>query len=533
MNYKFIVTAVLVLNLFTQIHAIARADIVPYPISNRETGCTFTLPEKQTVYGTSTELRQLAEIFIDRIIQDGFTGFSTTSSEQNALVKLQIDSSLAEEAYLLDSSTNDKILIKGGSVKGVWWGLQTLEQLLFQARTSPKKISFLALRIEDWPRFAYRGAHLDCCRHFFTVEEIKSFIDLICMHKINNFHWHLTDDQGWRIEIRRYPELTRIGSQRQESVVGHHYHSQEYDGIPHGGFYTQEQVRDVVAYAAARQVTIIPEIEMPGHAQAALASYPQLGCKGENYKVWTRWGISEEIFCVGKESTFEFLENVLAEVCDLFPGEYIHIGGDEAPRNRWKECPYCQQRIQELSLGGEAQLQSYLVSRIEAYLNSKNKKIIGWDEILEGGVSQTATIMSWRGVQGGIAAARQGNDVIMTPCEYFYLDYYQTDNPELTGEPLAIGGSITLEKCYSFDPATDIEDIQLTHLKGLQANTWTEDIADFARVQHMLLPRLAATAEIAWSRHKTDFFAFRARLRNSLLPIYEARGYNYADYEFR
>ena len=265
MNYKFIVTAFLVLNLFTQIHVIARADIVPYPINNRETGYTFTLPEKQTVYGTGTELRQLAEIFTARMVQDGFPGFSTTSSKRNAVVKLQIDSSLTEEAYLLDSSTDDKIIVKGGSAKGVWWGLQTLEQLLFQARTSPKKISFPALRIEDRPRFAYRGAHLDCCRHFFTVEEIKSFIDIICMHKINTFHWHLTDDQGWRIEIRRYPELTRIGSQRSESVVGHHYSSQEYDGIPHGGFYTQEQIRDVVAYAAARQVTTVSYTHLRAH----------------------------------------------------------------------------------------------------------------------------------------------------------------------------------------------------------------------------------------------------------------------------
>ena len=300
----------------------------------------------------------------------------------------------------------------------------------------------------------------------------------------------------------------------------------------HGGYYTQDEIRDIVAYAAERQITIIPEIEMPGHAVAALASYPWLGCRGEGYEVWTSWGVNKDIFCVGKETTFEFLQNVLDEVCDLFPGEYIHIGGDEAPRDSWKTCPHCQKRMKELGLEKEAQLQSYLVARIEKYLNAKGRKIIGWDEILEGGVTPTATVMSWRGAEGGIAAAKQGNDAIMVPYQYLYLDYSQTRDQAVYGEPLAIDSGLTLEKCYSFDPFAGLNEEERAHIKGVQANLWTEYIADFGHVQHMLLPRLSAAAEIAWSSEKTDIDTLRRRIRDFMLPLYKARGYRYATYEF-
>ena len=506
--------------------------IVPRPVGYVETGGGIRLPEWLSIGSAEAGLRQLAKLFIEGLPASEQAGIGIVSSKRRAVIWLDIDPQLDDEGYRLDSSDGRHIRITGGTETGVWWGLQSLGQLLIQLPHDGAVRLFPGIRIDDRPRLSYRGAHLDCCRHFFTVDEVKAFIDMLALHKINRFHWHLTDDQGWRIEIRQYPELTRIGSSRSETVVGHHYHSHTYDGTPYGGYYTQDQVREIVAYAADRRITIVPEIEMPGHAQAALASYPWLGCTGTDYQVWTRWGISKEIFCVGKEQTFEFLEGVLDEVCELFPGKYIHIGGDEAPHNRWETCPACRNRMEACGFNRTALLQGYLIGRIEKYLATKGRRIIGWDEILDGGVSPTATVMSWRGTQGGLRAAKQGNDVIMTPNEYFYLDYYQTDDPEANGEALAIGGCVTLEKCYSFDPWAGLDAAERRHIQGIQANIWTEYIPDYTHLQHMALPRLAAVAEIAWSPGASSYGEFVERLRTSLLPIYRLRGYAYADYAF-
>lgn len=448
-----------------------------------------------------------------------------------ALTKIRerIDKTLADEEYILDTR-NGKIVITAGSPAGIFWGKQTLAQIRLQY---PDALP--GVRIQDKPAFAYRGAHLDCCRHFWTLDEVKTFIDMLALHKLNVFHWHLTDDQGWRAEIKRYPELTRIGSQRAETLVGH-YGSTEYDGTPYGGFYTQDEMREIVAYAAERFITVIPEIEMPGHASAALASYPQLGCRGEAYpyKVQTTWGIFPEVFCAGNPETVTFLEGVLDEICEIFPSEYIHIGGDEAPRSEWEKCPHCQALMKEKGYTREAELQSYLITTIEQYLAEKGRKIIGWDEILDGGVSQSATVMSWRGPKGGIAAAKLGNDVIMTPNNYFYFDYYQTEGREASGEPMAIGGYVSLRKSYSFDPYDQLDEAEKAHIKGIQANMWAEYIAEFDHIQHMELPRMAALAEVAWSfENRTEYDDFVSRIRTVLLPEYEARGYRYADYAFR
>ena len=309
-----------------------------------------------------------------------------------------------------------------------------------------------------------------------------------------------------------------------------------YDGIPYEGHYTQAQAREIVKYAAQRQITVIPEIEMPGHAVAALASYPELGCLGKDhdYEVWTRWGVSPELFCAGKEETFKFLADVLDEICEIFPSEYIHIGGDEAKKDRWKVCPACQQRIKDEGLKDESELQSYFIKRIESYLNTKGRKIIGWDEILEGGVSRTATVMSWRGTKGGIEAAKLGNDVIMTPSDYYYLDHFQTADPVKNKEPLAIGGYTSLKKSYSFDPFDQLTDYESQFIKGIQCNLWTEYIPDYKQAQHMLLPRLAALSEVAWSNfHRTSYDQFVERVETSLLPLYDSAEYNYADYAFQ
>ncbi|MCK5737858.1 family 20 glycosylhydrolase, partial [bacterium] len=338
---------------------------------------------------------------------------------------------------------------------------------------------------------------LDVGRHFFPVSFIKKYIDVMALYKLNTFHWHLTEDQGWRIEIKKYPRLTSVGSKRAES---------QGDGIPHAGYYTQNEVRDVVAYAASRFVTVVPEIEMPGHSKAALAAYPELSCTGGPFDVETRWGVHSDVYCAGSEKTFEFMENVLLEVMDLFPGEVIHIGGDECPKARWEKCPKCQQRIADESLANEHELQSYFITRIEKFVNSHGRNINGWDEILEGGLAPNAAVMSWRGMQGGIEAANAGHNVVMAPTSFCYFDYYQAKS----GEPKAIGGYLPLEKVYSFEPVpAEIAPEKEHFIIGAQANLWTEYIPTPEHAEYMLLPRMCALAEVVWSpkelRYWPDF----------------------------
>lgn len=536
---------------------LSAVSIVPQPTVMKENRSLVQLPsDRLSVYAADKALKPVVAVWSDFLekpyapgteeLPTGFTRVvsetvlpevKSTGNEANADVRLYLDPSLAEEEYTLEV-TQDGVTVKGGTEKGVWWGLQTLNQILIQAASGAapgEPLRTSGLYVQDKPHFPYRGAHFDPCRHFFTVDEVKTFIDIMALHKLNTLHWHLTDDQGWRLEIKKYPLLTEVGAVRKETKVGHYNDAAAgYDGTPYGEgcYYSQKDVKDIVEYAAARQVTVIPEIEMPGHAVAALTSYPWLGCVGEGYEVRTTWGISDDVFCIGKESTFEFLEGVLDEVCGLFPSEYIHIGGDECPSVRWETCPDCQKRMKEEGLTSERQLQGYLLHRIEAYLNAKGKKIIGWDEILEGGVTPSATVMSWRGPQGGINAAKQGNDVVMTPNNYFYLDYYQTADPKANGEPLGIGGYVSLEKCYSFDPYDQLDENTRKHIKGIQANTWTEYMKTFDHVQHMDLPRFAALAEVAWSDSKTSYEQFLSRVTASLKPSYEYFGFIYAPYVF-
>ena len=466
-------------------------------------------------------LMQTAEYMARELSQENKLTLKPAKSSVGELL-LAKDPSLGDEAYRLRIAS-EGIRIEGGSPAGVFYGFQTLRQLLAQYGTT-----LPLMRIEDAPAFAYRGAMLDCCRHFFTVEEVKAFLDLLALHKINRFHWHLTDDQGWRIEIRRYPELTKIGSVRSETVLGHN--TSACDGVPYGGYYTQAEIREVVTYASSRFIEVIPEIEMPGHASAALATYPWLGCTGSGYKVQTRWGVFPEVFCAGKESTFEFLQQVLAEVIELFPSKYIHLGGDECPKTSWKECPSCQQRIRDEHLKNENELQSYFVLRMERWLNEHGRNMIGWDEILEGGISKSATIMSWRGSSGGIAAARAGNKVIMTPNTHCYLDYYQTSDPQRL-EPWGIGGYLPLSKTYSLDPYDRLTEDERSYILGVQANLWTEDIVSLAHVEQLAPPPCGAVSEIGWTCERRDLEDFRRRME-VLRTLYDRKGWRYAPYFF-
>lgn len=415
----------------------------------------------------------------------------------------------------------DRIGIVAATPKGYFYGIQTLLQLLPPEAFSPQLIKDVdwvlpCLQIEDEPRFSYRGLHLDVGRHFFPVPFIKKYIDLIALHKLNTFHWHLTEDQGWRIEIKKYPKLTQIGSKRKETIIGHarrenKAYTGKYDGQEYGGFYTQAEIRDVVRYAQARFVTIIPEIELPGHALAALAAYPELGCKPDTtYRVATTWGVFEDVFCP-REVTFKFLEDVLTEVMDLFPGPYIHIGGDECPKKQWRESQFCQDLMKKQGLKDEHELQSYFVGRIEKFITSKGRKLIGWDEILEGGLSPNATVMSWRGTEGGIAAARQNHDAVMTPSSHVYLDYYQT---EAKSEPVVIGSYTPLAKVYGYEPVpAELKPAEAKHILGTQANVWTEYMKTSDQVEYMVFPRACALAEVAWSLKECCTYAdFVSRL---------------------
>ena len=449
----------------------------------------------------------------------------------NAIVFLIDDKIEGEEAYTLEV-TPKKVVITAAQPAGLFYGVQSLLQLLptqIYAATISQNIKWTipAVEIKDQPKFSYRGLHLDVGRHFFGVQDIKKFIDGLALHKMNTFHWHLTEDQGWRIEIKKYPKLTEIGGYRNGTLIGHYSKEpQQFDGIRYGGFYTQEEIKEVVQYAQERFITVIPEIELPGHAQAAITAYPALGCTDESLEVMQTWGVSDNVFCPTEE-TFEFLENVLTEVIDLFPSKYIHIGGDECPKIQWEESEFAQNLIKKEGLKDEHGLQSYFIARMEKFINSKGRSIIGWDEILEGGLAPNATVMSWRGTEGGITAAKQGHDVIMTPTDFCYLDYYQSDYPD---EPLAIGGLVTLEKVYSYHPIPEeLTPTEAKHILGVQGNLWTEYIPTYEQVEYMVYPRATALAEVGWSSRAKDYPDFVSRLSHHLNRL-KSSGINTANH---
>lgn len=456
----------------------------------------------------------------------------TVSGKAVTRISRQVKPSMAPEEYTL-TINNRGVRIAGGSERAIFWALQTLEQIKAQ---SPEG-TLPCLEIKDSPAFDYRGLLIDCSRHFLSVDDVKSVIDMMALHKLNKLHWHITDDQGWRIEIKKYPELTEKGSVRAQTKIGHYLDSNlGYDGTPYGGYYTQEQVREIVAYAAEHFIDVIPEIEMPGHSQELLAVFPQFGCRGEGYQVRQTWHISDDPMCIGNPDLIPFLKDILDEVCELFPGEYINIGGDEVITDRWQECPKCQAFMKEHGMTEENQLQQYLVGEMEKYLLSKGKMMIGWGEIFEGCSDPSTTVLSWRGAQTGIQAAMKGlHSVMCSANEGMYLDYYQTPQRRNL-EPLAIHSDrySDLEKVYSYNPLQGVPEDKCEYVSGLQGCLWGEYIADLKHLQHMALPRLAAISEIAWSgnEHKTDYASFKNRLELVLLPIYDARGYNYACYEF-
>lgn len=461
----------------------------------------------------------------DFAIQPGTEG-------KNAILLSLGTASENPESYQLKVAENG-ITITAPTEAGVFYGIQSLRKSLPVALNAD--IALPPVAINDAPRFGYRGAHFDISRHFFTIDEVKTYIDMMTLHNMNRLHWHITDDQGWRLEIKKYPKLTEIGSKRTETVIGRN--SGEYDGKPYGGFITQEQAKEIVDYAAERYVTVIPEIDLPGHMLAALTAYPELGCTGGPYEVWRIWGVSEDVLCAGNDKVLKFLEDVYSELIEIFPSEYIHVGGDECPKTRWEKCSKCQARIKALGLKSdknhtkEERLQSFVINHIEKFLNEHGRQIIGWDEILEGGLAPNATVMSWRGERGGIEAAKQKHDVIMTPNTYLYFDYYQAKDTE--NEPFGIGGYLPIERVYSYEPMpASLTPEEQKYIKGVQANLWTEYIATFPHVQYMVLPRWAALSEVQWSAPgKKDYAHFLARLPR-LINWYEASGYNYAKHVF-
>lgn len=479
---------------------------------------------KNTKIIVDSETEPLGEML--RTLLSPSMGFELDVSDGDPVrnsIQLLVDPSLKEleaEGYCL-TVDKKRVLIEAHAVAGIFYGMQTLRQLLpaeifSEVASEDIRWAVPCVVIKDFPRFKWRGMHLDVCRHFMPVEFIKKYIDLIAIHKMNRLHLHLTDDQGWRIEIKKYPKLAEISAWRDETIVGHYSDEpRKFDGQSHGGFYTHDDIREIVSYAKERYVTIVPEIEMPGHGQAALAAYPEISCTGGPFKVSTIWGIRKEVYCAGNEKTFEFMENVLGEVLDLFPGEYIHVGGDECPKDRWEECQKCQSRIHSEGLQDEHELQSYFIKRIEKFLNDNNRRLIGWDEILEGGLAPNATVMSWRGEEGGIAAAREGHDVVMTPYSHTYFDYYQAD-PE--NEPLAIGGLLPLEKVYSYDPVpAELNEQQRHHILGVQGQVWTEYISTPEKAEYMAFPRACAMAEIGWTpADQKDYELFSSTLLRHL-----------------
>lgn len=532
--------------------------VVPLPVELTQAKGRFVLNDEVVIISDSATLPEaeyLKEMLGSR--EGSVAPEIIASGSSDGAVILQIDSAanLPEEGYEL-KATADEIVIKAGSGRGIFYGIQTLLQLVDDpaADGSLPHASIPAVELKDAPRFAYRGMHLDVARHFQPVSFVKKYIDLLAMHKFNTFHWHLTEDQGWRIEIKKYPRLTEVGAWRNGTVVGKAPWT-ENDNERYGGFYTQEEIKEVVAYAKERHITIIPEIELPGHSSAAIAAYPFLSCfpekptnpkrgvlseksvslqeAGQPKVVFEEWGVTDDVYCAGKEETFEFLEDVLDEVVQLFPSEYIHIGGDECPKGHWEECANCQKRIEEEGLADEHELQSYFITRMEKYLNDKGRQIIGWDEILEGGLAPNATVMYWRawtGTEGINEAATKGHDLIMTPTSHLYFDFYQAD-PET--EPMAICCMSTVENVYGYEPIPEELSEEAGDLVlGAQANVWTEYMKDSDYVEYMVLPRMTALSEVLWTPAEgKDYQDFLSRL-TTLRETYDREGYNYAKHVF-
>ena len=593
----------IIIYLFSISYGYAQKNyIIPEPTNitipnSKEIG--FRLSKKTSIELSGIDnSRSFIKSFINYVENEtGFILNTKYNKKTNILFKVQSGiNNLGNEGYKIIILPKQSLTIEANSENGLFYGIQTLKQIIhytkrkrdddeftdfdivvkteeyknfnskqsinaanitttgyksinetgyFQGleKTETKKLNaydFASMIIEDTPRFGYRGMMLDVSRHFMPLSFIKKFIDLIAMHKMNTFHWHLTDDQGWRIEIKKYPKLTSIGSKRTETVAGHVLKSpvslriwkdvQEYDGIPHEGYYTQEEIKEVVAYASERFITIIPEIDLPGHTSSLIAAYPEYGSSDKNIGVKTIWGIQEDII-KPNENTFNFLKDVFTEIADLFPSKYIHIGGDEANKKQWIESEEVQEIIKNLELEDEAQLQSYFISRIEKILNSLNKKIIGWDEIIEGGLNPNATIMSWRGVEGGITAAKAGNYAIMTPTSHCYFDYYQRKSND---EPLAIGGFTPLQKVYEFEPIPKELDLnQSSKILGAQGNLWTEFIKTPEQVEYMTVPRMTALSEVVWSKRKVrNFKEFKLRL-NLYKYFLDLENINYSPHEFK
>lgn len=512
----------------------ASVSIIPIPQKCIEKKGAFTVNNKTmiTLLVDNEEMRNAVSFWNDLFATAaGFSlGVSCTPRSTN-VIRCKLNPSLKnEEAYKLTVSSS-AIHIEAKTSKGIFYAFQTLRQLLPSAIESDTKVTgkvewkIPCVVIEDSPSFPYRGVMLDVSRHFISKEGVKRHIDLLAFHKLNILHWHLTDDQGWRIEIKKYPKLTSVGGYREKTIIGHasqkHY---QWDTNRYGGFYTQEDIKEVVAYAQKRFVEVIPEIEMPGHSVAALTAYPQYSCTGGPFEVEGRWGVFNDIYCT-KESTFTFMQDILDEVIELFPSNYIHLGGDEAPRVRWKNCVHCQERMKQEHLTKEAELQTYFINRIENYLNVKGKKIIGWDEILEGGIPQRATVMSWRGEKGGIHAAQAGYDVIMSPNSHMYFNCRQYSVKE---EKIGATRLIAMEKAYNYHPVPEVLTAdEAKHIKGVQANLWTEYLVTPEDMEYMLYPRVAALSEVAWSKKEgKDYKKFCNRLED-IQQHYDVLGVNY------
>ena len=538
MNRFFLfVAALFFMPLAVMSRGVADFRVVPLPQSIVEQkGKPFELSKLSSIrYIGGEDMRRNAAFLAGYVRQA--TGMAAAVEEGKAVknvIALRIDPKISSREGYRITVTEKGIAIDGGGAQGVFYGIQTLRKALPAGEGSD--VAFPAVVVEDAPRFAYRGMHLDVSRHFFGEDFVKRYIDMLALHHINIFHFHISDDQGWRVEIKKYPRLTEVGAWRQRTVIGRNMGI--YEWKRYGGYFTQEQIRGIVEYARQRYITVIPEIDMPGHMEAALASYPELGCTGGPYEVEPNWGVFDDILCAGRERTFEFVEGVLDEIMQLFPSEYIHIGGDEAPRTRWKVCADCQRRISQEGLQGEGKrsaedrLQGYFMKRVERYLNSKGRKAIGWDELLDCGVNTSTTIMSWRGVEGGLAASEKGHDVIMVPTSHFYFDYYQTKE-DYWNKPLLIGGYVPLEKVYSLEPCpATLSASAQSHIIGLQANLWTEYTYAEEMAEYQVLPRMGALCELQWTQpEKKNYSEYKER-QQRLNSLYTMQGWKYCNVEW-